>query len=120
MDLILSDIMSVEIKNKTNGEIYSNDNYSSDNLTFDKDIHNFTLNIDKDVAERLYRDKMLYVLKTDKGYLKGDLNQGITFVKKENARRFNYSEAHAYKESIFNDLFQFYDCKSFRFETVKL
>lgn len=120
MNFGISDSMSVKITNKTNGETYSNDKCLSDNLTYDKNKQEYNLNMDKDVAERLCKDKILYVLKTDKGYLKGDLYQGVTFVEKENARRFNYNEAHVYKESIFNDLSQFYNCKTFQFETVLL
>jgi len=60
----------------------------------------------------------IYVGKTDKGYIKGDVCIGVEFVKKENARRFTESQAQMYKQSIADDMFDFFDCKYFEFEKI--
>lgn len=52
-----------------------------------------------------------YVVKTSRGYIKGDLRSGVIFVDKENARQFNDVEIALYGESIAQDMFDFYDCK---------
>jgi hypothetical protein len=60
---------------------------------------------------------MILVAKTDRGYIKGDLHSGVEFVDKENARQFTLEEASCYRDSIVADMFDFFDCKEFCFET---
>lgn len=55
--------------------------------------------------------KELYVIKTDKSYLKGDMWNGVDFVEKENARRFDETDILLYWDSISADLTQFFDIK---------
>lgn len=61
----------------------------------------------------------LYVVLTDKGYLIGDIYIGVAFTNnKENARKFTETEAIIYKNSIADDLFDFYLCKTMEFEKL--
>ncbi len=59
---------------------------------------------------------MSYVAKTDKGYIKGDLYSGVTFVKKEDARKFSDIEAKLFEQSMASDMFDFFECSEFSFE----
>ncbi len=60
----------------------------------------------------------IYVAKTDKGYIKGDIYKGVEFVDKDEARQFSLNEAHLYKDSMAQDMFDFYKCTRFQFEEL--
>jgi hypothetical protein len=50
-----------------------------------------------------------YVVKTEKGFVKGDMHTGIEFVTEmESARQFEYTEMLLYADSIVQDLRKFY------------
>jgi hypothetical protein len=52
---------------------------------------------------------MEFVINTEKGYLKGDLLQGIEFVSdKKDARKFTQTEIQLYGQSIAQDLGEFF------------
>jgi len=61
---------------------------------------------------------MNYVAVTDRGYIKGDIHQGVEFVDKESTRQFTEAEALLYEDSIGHDMFDFYECKEFWYEEV--
>jgi hypothetical protein len=55
----------------------------------------------------------LYVVKTEKGFVKGDMHTGIEFVaEQELARQFEYDELILYADSMVQDLRQFYKVQS--------
>lgn len=62
--------------------------------------------------------KMKLVVWTDKGYLKGDIHQGVSFVEKDDASVFTEDQALIYRSSIADDLFEFYDVREMRFEQL--
>jgi hypothetical protein len=50
-----------------------------------------------------------YVVKTEKGFVKGDMLIGVEFVTEmESARQFEYTEMLLYADSIVQDLRKFY------------
>lgn len=59
-----------------------------------------------------------YIIKTDKGYLKGDLRAGVEFVEKEGARIFSEAEIQIYWNSISDDLTDFFGIKMLEKEAV--
>lgn len=59
-----------------------------------------------------------YVIKTDKGYLKGDMCKGVEFVEKDQARIFNIHSLNAYWDSICSDLIQFYGVDELQSESL--
>lgn len=61
----------------------------------------------------------MLVVWTDKGYVKGDITN-LEFVQEKNqARKFTNDEFFLYKDSIAQDLFDFFGCKKFGFEVLE-
>ena len=60
--------------------------------------------------------KDLYVIKTDRGYITGDMINGVVFVDKGSARKFDLANLNAYWDSIAADMFQFYNVKELEAE----
>jgi hypothetical protein len=61
----------------------------------------------------------MYVVKTDRGYMGGDLHQGVTFyTTPDKARKFTLEEANLYRDSIFTDMFEFFDIEECCYEEL--
>ena len=60
-----------------------------------------------------------YVIKTEKGYMKGSLRAGIEFVDKSEARIFDKLDMMAYRSSIVADLSDFYGIKTISLEELE-
>lgn len=54
----------------------------------------------------------MYVIKTDKGYLKGSVRSGVSFVTKAQARHFDRIELLGKFDPIVADLKNVYGCES--------
>lgn len=63
----------------------------------------------------------VYVFKTNKGYVQGDLLQGVNFVDDPHkARKFEEIDMLLYEDSIWHDLVEFYNIQEMNVERINL